>query len=607
MAAKVWILGANEGVLPARIQEDSLLSAEERQWIAQRHIALAPDSRRRMFSEAYLIYIALTRASGSLHISCARADAQGRNQAPSAVFEQIRRLFPGLSIEEAEPDVTRRLTRPAPGIQLLGMALQNSNAGNMAGTLGIYAEADQNAETGQDAATRQDAEAGQDAEACQSTETGQNAEAGQDAAESLWRYVFRWYSHRREYSRDLERLKLAFDLAPLGQPLPAALAERIFGRLIKTSITRLEQYHACPFAHYLAYGLSLAPREEYEIQPPEIGNFFHDSLEALMEEVHTQGLTLSALSREELKGLVEIIAERQLEKKDHQIFLTTAWYRSLSDNLLRILLRTADVMAWQEGQSHFRTHVLEADFGFDRPESYPPISLSLGADRHILLRGRIDRIDQAMHAPTQTNYIRVVDYKSGQIDLSLHEVYHGLKLQLVLYMEAALAAHPGTKPAGLFYYQVHDPVLTAANLPEARNEQWREEKKIKAQPLRGYVLRDREIVELMDRDYASSLFLPVSVLQSGDFGKRSKLLDAGAFRLIGDHARQKLIRAGQRIMQGDISLAPYQQGKKTACDYCPYTSVCRFDTAVPGHRYRYLPSLPDEVVLDRLAGEEAGI
>ncbi len=60
-------------------------------------------------------------------------------------------------------------------------------------------------------------------------------------------------------------------------------------------------------------------------------------------------------------------------------------------------------------------------------------------------------------------------------------------------------------------------------------------------------------------------------------------------------------------MGGDISLTPYQTGKKNACHYCPYSSVCRFDPAVPGHAYRYLPALADEIVLDKLreGGESA--
>ncbi|MDR0468406.1 MAG: PD-(D/E)XK nuclease family protein, partial [Peptococcaceae bacterium] len=254
LAIKVWILGANEGVIPANIKDDSLLNTEERAWLAEHRIRLAPDSRRRLFSEEYLAYIALTRASGSLHISYARADIQGAAQAPSVLLERICRVFPGLQIDEADLTAPRWLIKPAIALPFLGLALRNGN---------------------------------QDQEGMYPSE-GWNARD----SEGLWRYVYHWFGSRQEHKRDLERLKVAFDLAPLGQALSAELAERLFGHTIKTSVTRLEQFQACPFSHFLGYGLALEPREIYDIQPPEIGNFFHDSLEALLKDIKAEGIAM---------------------------------------------------------------------------------------------------------------------------------------------------------------------------------------------------------------------------------------------------------------------------------------------------------------------------
>jgi ATP-dependent helicase/nuclease subunit B len=380
------------------------------------------------------------------------------------------------------------------------------------------------------------------------------------------------------------------------------LAQLLFGKVIKTSITRLELFQACPFAHYLAYGLGLEPRGEYEIQPPNIGNFFHDSLQELMEEAGAAGSRLGAMDRDSLDAMVELIAERQLEKKDHEIFLTSSWYRYLSRNLLRILQSSARAIAYQENQGIFRTQSLEVDFGFDHSRSLPPLTLDIGGGGRIILRGRIDRIDRAVHPETGDAYLRIVDYKSGRNDLSLHEIYHGEKLQLILYMEAALAAFPADNPAGMFYFQIHDPVITAANGPEARDMDMRHGKTINAQSLRGYMLDDREVMKMMDSGYHDSLFLPVGELKSGELSRGSKLLDARDFRMLGSHAKKLLAQSGRRIVNGDISLAPYKSGDKSACDYCPYASVCRFDPAVAGHSYRYLPSLSDEAVRERLNG-----
>lgn len=53
------------------------------------------------------------------------------------------------------------------------------------------------------------------------------------------------------------------------------------------------------------------------------------------------------------------------------------------------------------------------------------------------LRGRIDRVDFAEEDGSL--YVKVIDYKSGSTKLDLGKVYYGLQLQLVLYLEAAMA------------------------------------------------------------------------------------------------------------------------------------------------------------------------
>ena len=579
----VWIPGANEGLIPAGFNESSLLDTQARQWLAAGKVKLAPDSRRRMLSEAYLVYVALTRAAQRLHISYARADTQGGLLAPSPYLDRLCQWFPGLTVDESRPAASRRLNHPAAALQLLGQALQRQ--GSVAGGSEDRAAANQ----GRDPAI----------------EERKSPDLEEEGQESLWRYVYRWFTDRREYNRDIGRIQAAYNLAPLGRPLPPALAQDLFGKNIRISVTRLERFQACPFAHYLAFGLALEPREEYEIQPPEIGNFFHDSLEALMKEMEAEGVRFSDMGRQELDDRVESVATALLESKNHTIFLTSAWYRRLSDNLRRILRRSAEAIAYQESRSRFTPYAYEASFGFDESGNAPPVSLDLGGGREIRLRGRIDRIDRAVHPLTGQPYLRIVDYKSGQLTLALYEIYHGLKHQLILYLEAAMQASPEAKPAGLFYFRVHDPMLTAVNSREAGDPVWREEKMMEAQAFRGYLLGDRDVAQMMDKDYAQSLFLPVSLLKSGDFSRQAKILSEEEFGLIRRHSRYSLRKAGQRIMDGDISLRPYRSGQRSACDFCPYAGVCRFDPLIPGHNYRYLPALPDEIVL-RMMREEMG-
>ena len=53
-------------------------------------------------------------------------------------------------------------------------------------------------------------------------------------------------------------------------------------------------------------------------------------------------------------------------------------------------------------------------------------------------------------------YVKIIDYKSGNTSLNLVELYYGLQIQLVVYMNAAVELeqkkHPGkqVEPAGIF-------------------------------------------------------------------------------------------------------------------------------------------------------------
>ena len=65
-----------------------------------------------------------------------------------------------------------------------------------------------------------------------------------------------------------------------------------------------------------------------------------------------------------------------------------------------------------------------------------PITVELPDGSTVWLEGRIDRID--ILDDGDTSYVKVIDYKTGRQNLRLDEVYYGLSMQLILYLQAAL-------------------------------------------------------------------------------------------------------------------------------------------------------------------------
>jgi ATP-dependent helicase/nuclease subunit B len=57
------------------------------------------------------------------------------------------------------------------------------------------------------------------------------------------------------------------------------------------------------------------------------------------------------------------------------------------------------------------------------------------------------------------------------------------------------------------------------------------------------------------------------------------------------------------IMKGNVSIKPYKKKGSTSCNYCSFTPVCQFDTAMKENSYKLLYDKDNEEVW-RLMGME---
>lgn len=95
----LFLMGANEGVLPAAMDDSGLLNDGEREWINAMSVELADDSVMRVGKERYMIYATLFAPASFLCVSYPLRDCGGNPMMPStAVVQQLRRLFPSLPI-----------------------------------------------------------------------------------------------------------------------------------------------------------------------------------------------------------------------------------------------------------------------------------------------------------------------------------------------------------------------------------------------------------------------------------------------------------------------------------------------------------------------------
>ena len=576
----LFVLGATDGSFPVRLQEDSLLTDEERETLNELGIDLTPLGEKQLREEEFLVYRTLTLPSRQLWVSYPLADPEGQGLLPSLVISRLRALFP--SLPEETPAV-----EPSPALpdhELLSyIAHPRRTLSHLAVQLGTVKK-----------------QAGSADPAAPSAPTA-------PALNPLWWDVYNWYAREKAWRERASSLLKGVFYENRERPLTAGTCRSLYGSTLRLSTSRLEKYRSCPFSQFASHGLKLKERDVYRLDSPQIGLFFHTALYRLARTLQERGQTFKDLSEEETLKLVEEEVDGLLPRLQKQILLSSNRYRFVGKRLLGTVGQTALALREQALRSSFQPVGLEVAFGEE--EGLPALTFYLEGGIQVQLVGRIDRLDGARGSDGRY-YLRVVDYKSGRTSLDLCQVYYGLSLQIIAYLEVALqtaAEWLGEEafPAGILYFRVHSPVLREKGpLPpeEARN------KLLQAYKMQGKVLHQLEIVRLMDTGLTrgTSAVIPVGLTAGGDFHKRSSLVKWGEFDTLRSHVERTIRESAAAIMAGDIQISPYSLEDRRPCTFCPYKAVCQFDPQVQGNSYRCLPRLEEGEVFSRLGRLQKG-
>jgi ATP-dependent helicase/nuclease subunit B len=249
---------------------------------------------------------------------------------------------------------------------------------------------------------------------------------------------------------------------------------------------------------------------------------------------------------------------------------------------------------------------LELYFGPDG--DLPAVTFTLRDGSEMLLTGRIDRIDTVQGEDGV--YHRVIDYKSGKITIDLPDIYHGLRLQLLAYLDVALqhakklAGEEGL-PGAVLYFRIHDPLVkTDGGIPQ---EEDLEKKLLQELRMTGMVLADTAVVNLMDDGLGGeSDLIPVRIKKDGTFAARSAVLTREQFELLRSFLRSQLIASGSDIIDGVVDIAPLKQGTVRSCRYCLFKPVCQFDILIEGNTYKNVPVEDRENIWRKMAREVGG-
>lgn len=339
------------------------------------------------------------------------------------------------------------------------------------------------------------------------------------------------------------------------------------------SISQLETFAQCPFAHFLDYGIRPKELKEPEMDARDRGTLEHRAIEQFVGKLYQQeGPVTDEMAEQMMMDILQPLFDEDGRNRPQE-GLTQAGHRQIR----RTMGRMSRIMAMHRNLSAFRAVGEEVNF---TPQQILPLELENG--EKVYLEGKIDRVD--MLEMGSKRYARVIDYKSGNTTLNLEDVYYGLRLQLFLYLDAVLSMRQAL-PAGVFYQKLSQ---GAMRLDGARADESFEAKQNKKLSLSGFVLRDKAVVEKMCSDPEQlEQLLPLTPRRQG--GKalagevtetsKKRTLTEKEFSILRRHTRRKLTEMAGELLQGHAEVSPMHTSNVDACKYCKYSSVCGFEGA----------------------------
>lgn len=507
----LFLLGVNEGNIPKNLTGGGILSQMEREFLEEQNASLAPTAKEQVYLQKFYLYYVLTKASEKLYLSFPATDFHGAQLRPSYLKDVFKKLFPKLETEVNVSDTFDALETTVQGLDFL--------------TAGL---------------------------------TGDNREC-----EEL-RQLMAWYEESPKFQAHFEKMWKQLLKGDAETAIGAAVAKAMYGEGNAYSVTRLEKYASCAYAHFLQYGLRLKEREVYEFAAVDMGNLLHSAVELFARKVDKGSYDWFTLQEETRERLAEECVEEVITDYRNTLLYDSSRNEYMIARMHRLVKRAVWALTEQIKKGVFVPEKLEA-----------PFYLKEG---NVSLHGRIDRIDT--YEEDDKVYVRVMDYKSGAASFDLTALYNGLQLQLAVYLNAAVAMekkdHEGKVivPAGLFYFPMKDPMISSES---EMTKEAIEDALFKELALEGVCNADSDIIHYMDKECGTkSKILPISYNKDGSLSKTSKAVSTEQFEQLENFVKAKTSQLGAEIMEGKISVNPYGTPAKTACDYCAYNGICGF-------------------------------
>ena len=552
----LYLIGTTDGIFPLISKESGLLSDKDRETLGEKGVEVDIDSKTRTYEEQFLVYKALTYTSENLIISYPISDHEGKTLRPSIIVSRLKKIFPNITmksyvlkdLDNSSERALEDITVKAPTFNELINAIKEFE---IRGEINpVYLD------------------------------------------------LYRYFLDDKEYKNKLEKVVSGLSYTNQVEKVEREKIKQLYENK-NLSISKLERYAQCPFSYFIQYGLKAQERREYSFTAPDLGSFIHNILDIFSKSLNKDKLNWHEIDDDYIKSRVSLIVDEMISKIPGFILNSSERYKYLAYRLKKMLVSAISIISMQIKQGNFEP--VDYEVSFRKNGKYPPIKIILNDGEEITLVGQIDRIDEL--EKDDSKYIRIIDYKSGDKSINLTEVYYGLQLQLLVYLDAIIESDRNKKfnlkPAAILYNRIDNPIVKAN---EDQKDSIINEEILKKLRMNGLVLKDVDIIGEMDHalkdgERKTSLVIPANFDKNGNIGRYTKGVTEQEFDILRQYVKHEVKELCERMVGGDISIIPCKSKNGTSCDFCTYSSICQFDSSIRGNMYTIINEKKDEEII----------
>jgi len=527
----VFVIGVNEGIMPYHIKENGLFNDKDKDALDKAGLKISRPILWKIAEERLIAYQALSAASDKLFVTFPTADLTGGVRRPSAIISQIVNMF---------------------GEKVLTSATEKGSAFYCTTAHSTYYKFIEE----------------------------YNGKTAENASIKAVLKDIPYYSKKLEFIENISE-NPEYNLNSKNSK------DLFFSNNLSISATRLENYNKCPFNYFCQFGLNLKPTKTVEISPLSRGTIVHFCLEKIMSKVEENGkksynTEFTKFSEEDLKDKIRKLLTDFQKNELGGDFGKTSRFNALFESLNDMILEVVKNIQEEFKENEFKPSDFELDLKIGKNKSMLEISMTDGLK--IEITGKIDRVDTFIK--DDKKYIRIVDYKTGDKDLLFEELFHGLNMQMILYLLALTEkgsvgnSYTGFEPAGLLYMPAKylSPTIERGFFNDGLDVNLKAEIGTKKQAefkMKGLIVKIDESILAMEKEVEGK-FIPVKK-KAGvgcEYYANSKLIEVDEYQILQDYARKKVVEMADNIKCGKIQATPTGQKNYIQCKYCDFWSVC---------------------------------